>query len=263
MTNELLLVSFGGGINSAAMLIGMAERGIRPEAILFADTGNEKPETYEFVELMRTWCVQNMDLGIITIGHPKGDTLRDSCFRNGTLPSKAYGFPGCSVKFKHQPMERYELRTWGPDAVITKAIGYHAGETRRSDITEKGRYRYRYFLREWGWFQQDCLGAITRAGLPIPLKSACYFCPSSKAHEIIWLRDTHPELFADSLAMEVQAEPYHCQPDRLRADGTPGVKGLGRNFAWSQFVQITPAQVEELPEPDQIPCMCYDGGDEE
>lgn len=34
-----MMVSYGGGTNSTAMLIGMVERGERPDAILFADTG--------------------------------------------------------------------------------------------------------------------------------------------------------------------------------------------------------------------------------
>jgi len=41
------VVSFGGGTNSTAMLVGMWERGERPDAILFADTGGEKPHTYQ------------------------------------------------------------------------------------------------------------------------------------------------------------------------------------------------------------------------
>jgi len=266
----LLGVSCGGGVNSAALLVGMKEHGIRPDYIIFVDTaGNdpqrrgEKPETYDYIDNhLRPWTIRNLDCGIVTIGHWR-DSLRESCRRNKTLPSKAYGFPGCSVKFKHQIMERYENKTFGPDQIITKAIGYHAGENRGSGISEKGRYRYRYFLKEWGWDQQSCIDALKRAGLPVPMKSACYFCPSSKAHEIIWLRDNHPALFEDALQMERDAEAYHNQPDRLRSDGTPAVKGLGRNFSWSQFVNITPAQAETLPEPDQIPCMCYDGGDEE
>ena len=264
-------MSYGGGINGSAMLVGMKEKGIEPpDYIIFADTAGsdpekrgEKPETYDYVDrYMRPWVVRNLDRGIITVGHWR-DSLRESCFRNGTLPSKSYGFPGCSVKFKHQIMERYETQTYGPDQIITKIIGYHAGEKRGSGIFEKGRYRYRYLLKEWGWGQQECLDALERAGLPIPMKSACYFCPSSKPHEIIWLRDTHPDLFEDALAMERNAIPYHTQPDRLLEDGTPAVKGLGRKFAWSQFVNITPAEADKLPEPDQIPCMCNDGGDDE
>ncbi len=251
MNNPPLIVSFGGGINSAALLVGMHERGVVPDAILFADTGGEKPETYDFVELMRTWCVRNLDRGIVTVSHPKGDTLRDSCFRNGTLPSKAYGFPGCSVKFKHQFMESYENRIYGKTQIIVKAIGYHAGETRRSDITEKGRYQYRYFLREWGMGQQDCVDAITRAGLPVPMKSACYYCPSSKAHEIVWLAKEHPNLFADAVAMEHNARAYHEERGNL-------TKGLGRRWSWEELVANANKQ-DEFPEPEDMPCMCHDG----
>ena len=50
---NISVVSFGGGVNSSAMLIGMHERGITPDAILFSDTGGEKPETYQHIEDMR------------------------------------------------------------------------------------------------------------------------------------------------------------------------------------------------------------------
>lgn len=259
-----LIVSFGGGINSAALLVGLYEHQIVPTLILFADTAGddplrrgEKPETYAFIDNhMQPWVKKHLSQEIVIVKHFKGDSLRASCFRNGTLPSKAYGMPGCSVKFKHQLMERYEKLIYGPDRIIIKAIGYHADETRRSDITEKGRYEYRYFLREWGWNQQDCINALVRHGLPVPMKSACYFCPSSKAHEVIWLRDNHPELFADAIAMEKQAEPYHAELGGR-------TKGLGRRWAWSDLIQITPTQAEDLDEPDPIPCMCYDGEIEE
>ena len=56
--------------------------------------------------------------------------------------------------------------------------------------------------------------------------------------------------------MERNAEAYHAEHGHA-------TKGLGRKFAWSQFVNITAVQSEALPEPDQIPCMCYDGGDED
>ena len=35
------IVSYGGGTNSTAMLVGLWERGERPDAIVFADTGGE------------------------------------------------------------------------------------------------------------------------------------------------------------------------------------------------------------------------------
>jgi 3'-phosphoadenosine 5'-phosphosulfate sulfotransferase (PAPS reductase)/FAD synthetase len=54
--SSLLSVAFGGGTNSTAMLCGFRERGIKPDLILFADTGGELPETYEHVMEMDVQC---------------------------------------------------------------------------------------------------------------------------------------------------------------------------------------------------------------
>ena len=43
--NSPIIVSYGGGTNSTAMLIAMVLKGIKPDLILFADTGGELPET--------------------------------------------------------------------------------------------------------------------------------------------------------------------------------------------------------------------------
>jgi hypothetical protein len=261
-----LAVSNGGGVNSVSMLIGMAERSIVPDLIEYADPGRwlddpaEKRETYEYMDNWLAPFLARVGFPPVTVVRHPTDTLYTSCIRNGTLPSKAYGFPGCSVKFKHQLMEAHEHKLFGDGYVIAKAIGYHAEETRRSDIeakdTKHGHCEYRYFLREWGWKQADCIAAIQRAGMPIPMKSACYFCPSSKKHEIIWLAEKHPDLFAKAVALEENAKAYHAE----RGDVT---KGLGRTFSWKELVQLSPAAAEKLREPESVPCMCYDGGDEE
>lgn len=42
----------------------------------------------------------------------------------------------------------------------------------------KDRYEIRYPLREWGLTRRDCGKMIADAGLPVPPKSACFFCPA-------------------------------------------------------------------------------------
>jgi hypothetical protein len=249
--------NYGGGVNSTAMIVGMHEHGIRPNLITYCDPGKwleepaEKPETYRYIEIFSGWC-ESVGLPPVTVVRHKSDTLYASCIRNGTLPSKAYGFPGCSVKFKHQIIEAYETEVFGPDQIITKAIGYHADEDRGSSITEKGRYRYRYFLKEWGWGQHGCIEALKRHGLPIPMKSSCYFCPSMKPQEIRWLHKHHPELFARAVGMEHSAEPYH-------REGGGVTKGLGRSWSWESLIAADEAQFDLFPEPPEINCMCFDG----
>ena len=53
--NLPLIVSYGGGTNSTALLIAMRLKGIRPSEIVFSDTGNEHPETYRFIERFERW----------------------------------------------------------------------------------------------------------------------------------------------------------------------------------------------------------------
>ena len=41
------IVGYGGGTNSTAMIIGLYQRGVPIDLILFSDTGCEQPHTYE------------------------------------------------------------------------------------------------------------------------------------------------------------------------------------------------------------------------
>ncbi len=251
-----LMVAYGGGINSTAMLVGMAERGIVPDAILFADTGGERPETITYVATVSDWCVAQGFPAIVTVSNAgKYISLEDECLSVPTLPSIAYGFKRCSLKWKLDPQEKWATRWLKALAEprYTKAIGYHAGEGHRQSRAVFDKYDVRYFLREWGWFQEDCIAAVYRAGLPTAGKSACFFCPSTKPREILDLQERHPDLFQRALTIERKAR---------ESGNLQTVKGLGRNWAWEQFADFQGRQCA-LPfgDTDQ-PCGCYDGGDD-
>lgn len=131
---------------------------------------------------------------------------------------------------------------------VTRAIGYDAGESRRgSNLTEDAKYKYWFPLIEWGWFLEDCKAAYVRHGLPIPPKSACFYCPSSTKAEVLALAQDHPDLFAQAVAMERNAAP------NLKT-----VKGLGRHWKWEELVQISNQQMSLLPEAPQMACACFD-----
>lgn len=248
------VVSFGGGVNSTAMLIGMVLRGERPNAILFADTGGEKPATYEYVATFRDWLAKH-DLKLTVIAYsskmqsPLGvdfacgsahASLEDECHNNGTLPSKAFGFGGCSQKWKRYPMDKFvqqfkpAIHAWERGQKVQRCIGIHAGETRRGKIPDDAKFTYRFPLKEWGWGQQHCEDAIAKAGLPIPPKSACFFCPSMKKSEVLHLAKHHPDLFQRAVAMEQNAR---------ECEGLEVVKGLGRNWSWETLVKADESQL--------------------
>src|SRR5215471_17622806 len=97
---ECLVVAYGAGVDSTALLVGLWRRGITPHAILFANTGGEKDETYAYLDVMNAWL---RDVGFPTITvvrnvvqdfkhWPPYHTLEENCLTNGTLPSVAFGF---------------------------------------------------------------------------------------------------------------------------------------------------------------------------
>ena len=106
-----ICVCYGTGVDSTAMLVGMYQRGIRPDLITFADTGSEKPETYQYVPVIRQWLrdVGFPDLVVVRYTPPRAnyDTLYGNCIANETLPSIAFGLKSCSLKWKKAPQDAW------------------------------------------------------------------------------------------------------------------------------------------------------------
>jgi hypothetical protein len=259
------IVSFGGGTNSTAMIIGMYEKGIPIDLILFADPGGEIPHTYQHIEIMNKWLpehglpkitvVENVDIN--------GDrlTLEDECLRSKSLPSIAYGYKKCSLKHKIGPQDKFSnnyqpcIDVWAKGEKVFKYIGYDAGEENRKtnafahDIQDK-KYSKVYALIDWGWYREDCVKKIQEYGIPLPGKSSCFFCPSMKKHEIRELRRKHPELLERALEIERNAK-----------ENLLTVKGLGRDYSWEWFIEGVDSEIVMCVkyEDNDMPCGCYDG----
>jgi hypothetical protein len=267
-------VAYGLGVNSTALLVEFARRSIRPDLILFADTGGEKPETYAYLPVIQRYLQRVGFPPVVTVRYrPKRaayDTLEGQCLHTGTLPSLAYGGKSCSIKYKRTPQDRYILSRYPPAEFtaggrrVVRAIGFDASEQRRTyahvvkavglDAGEGHRltwkpgqtdrrpsreawldehyFAYWYPLMDWRFDRQRCQQVIAETGLPVPIKSACFYCPASRKQEIVWLREHHPELLRRALAIERNAR------DKLTS-----VKGLGRSFAWEAFL----TQLDDTP----------------
>lgn len=247
---SVLVVSYGGGTNSAGMLVGMRERGERPDAIVFADTGGEKPRTYGHLLVMQRWCEH---VGFPSITIVRGDTpmqrldgtLEAQQIRLRSIPSRAFGYGQCSREWKIVPQERWCEAAFGPGYI--KALGFHAGEAHRVLRSEAKGYTIRYPLIEWGWDDDDCRAALIRQRLPDPRKSACFFCPATRPRQVLRLRGVHPAYMVRALKMEAAW---------LAADGGGTVKGLGRHWSWAQLLRDHDAQTDLF---DQTPEECSAG----
>lgn len=246
MNNQPLVVAYGGGVNSTAMLVEFSRRGIRPDLILFADTGGERPETYETVKAVSRWIVERGMPEIEVVASHSGP-LEQDCLRRKALPSIAYGWKTCSDRWKIRPQQKRIREIYGKNASWRQAIGYDAGESRRSKMNPDTLVTNWYPLIEWDIYREDCVEICKNARLPIA-KSSCFFCPSSKKAEVIELSEKHPELFKRATDMEENAE-------------LTSIKGLGRSYSWRDLVHSKQPQAEcDLNRQDnEIPCGCYDG----
>lgn len=185
-------------------------------------------------------------------------TLERECLRSASLPSIAYGWKKCSLKHKVAPQEKFCAHyppcqaAWAGGEKVVKLIGYDAGEEKRRlgalphDLADR-RYQKEYPLMEWGWDRNRCIQEIRNAGLPLPGKSSCFFCPSMKRREIRTLYHRYPDLLERALAIEDRARPNLLT-----------VRGLGRNYAWRDFIEADQAQlaIPEVFAEDDLPCSC-------
>jgi hypothetical protein len=248
--SEFVFVAYGGGTNSTAMLIEMVKRGERVDVSCFADTGGERPETYTFVQTFSDWLVAN-GYPPITIVRAPTTTLEADCLRRKALPSVAYGWKTCSQRFKTQPQDKYlnsldaAKAIWAAGGKVTKLIGYDADEPQRAKPYSDDKFTVRYPLIEWDMGRDECIETIRAEGLPLPGKSACFFCPNSTPEEVLELDRTHPALLQRALHIEENAD-------------LQTIAGLGRRWSWSDLIRQGRAQIPIFPE-QEMPCGCYDG----
>lgn len=143
-------------------------------------------------------------------------------------------------------------KIWEEGGTVTKIVGFDAGESWRAKDYSSKRYVVRYPLIEWGWDREECVAAIERAGITVPRKSSCWFCPEMEEWEILDLQDEHPELLERALAMERNNSKL------------VNIKGLGRTVTWQQVVDFHRDQMPMpgmtlMPRKSRVPCTCYDG----
>lgn len=245
-----LIVNYGLGTDSTALLVilvAMYRAGnadARPDLIIFADTGSEKPETIAFLPVMNAFLRANGFPEVTVVakgrrGTSKDRSLHESCLRLHTMPSLAYGGKSCSLKWKAAEMDHW-IGSWAPaiharalGLPVVKLIGYDASpaDLRRSANPGDAKVSFAYPLRDAGLTRPTLKGVIQLAGLPQPGKSACFMCPASKREEVVQLARRHPDLM--DVALEIEAEALA----RSRAEGKATTTvGLGRKWNWGELL---------------------------
>jgi hypothetical protein len=245
-----LITNYGLGTDSTALLVLMVEafhagqQDARPDLIIFADTGSEKPNTYAYREGMNAYLAANGFPQITVVAKAerglKHKSLHEECETLSKMPSLAYGGKSCSLKWKVEEMDRF-IRNWAPAQYawatglpIHKLIGYDASpaDMRRSTNPGTPQIRFHYPLRDAGLQRPQLKEIIRRAGLPDPGKSACWLCPATKKGELLALAARDPGLVAKALQIEART-----MLRAIREDNIGSTIGLGRGWSWNLFFQ--------------------------
>lgn len=214
-------ISYGGGVQSTAMIVLVAQGKIPPiTAALYSNVGDdsEHPATNKYVrEVMIPWAAER---GVTVLELKR--TLRDGSTQ--TLwqrmmdhdgpglrePIPIYGWSGapmsrsCTADHKIKVVGKY-IKSVVPKAELPVEvfIGISVDEIERAGRGKNESWEERkYPLLDLGLRRSDCVNVIKDAGLPVPPKSSCFFCPFHSLQVWSELRRDEPELFEKAAQLE-------------------------------------------------------------
>lgn len=211
--------SFGGGVQSTAALVLAARGEIDYPVFLFCNTGDdsEDPDTLEYVTEVAGPYAERHGIALhelrypgrtlyqrLTTLGPKGGQFIGIPFRLG-----ANGVPGrraCTDDYKVEQVHRWQKAhgaTVDDPALLGLGISLDEMQRERTPFDpSRPEQRRDYPLIRLRLTRQDCVNVIKRAGLKVPPKSACWFCPYKSRKRWQEMRHNRPQLFWGAVDLE-------------------------------------------------------------
>ncbi|MFJ2191128.1 phosphoadenosine phosphosulfate reductase [Kitasatospora sp. NPDC087861] len=211
--------SFGGGVQSTAALVLAAQGLIDYQVFLFANVGDdsENPATMVYVDKVarpfaKAHGIELTTLERVMVRSKEIRTLYGELTREGSKSLKipvrmSNGAPGtrsCTADYKIKVIGR-ELKRRGAtkQAPATVGIGISVDEIARANNRRCEPHEViDYPLLRLGLRRADCMRVIRDAGLPVPPKSSCWFCPFKRPETWHEMRRSEPEQFEKACQLE-------------------------------------------------------------
>lgn len=240
---DLRVISYGGGVQSTALLVLAAQGRIDYTTFLFSNVGDdsEHPATLDYLRTVAVPYATQHGLEIQELQRQLKDGSRETLWerlhrpeaRSIPIPIRmANGAPGrrnCTADFKIKVIDKW-LKLHGATAAAPGTVGIgisvdevHRANRRRSESHE----RIEYPLLELGLRRSDCQDVIESAGLPVPPKSSCFFCPFRTMDVWRQMRQYEPELFAKAEELEASLNERRAELGRDSAFLTRRGRPLG------------------------------------
>jgi hypothetical protein len=207
----LTYLSLGAGVQSTALLVMSAKElhGCpRADVAIFADTQGEPAHVYESLRRCEAFGAANgIEVVTVTQGDLGGRLIaraRGEIKSASMIPAFVVGRDGkaaplgrnCTRDHKLSPIVREVRRRVGKKGTATALIGISTDEAHRMKPALHPWLVNRYPLVEAGLNRDDCLRIIAESGLPVPEKSACYFCPYHSNGYWLDMKRRHPNEWA-------------------------------------------------------------------
>ena len=209
--------SFGGGVQSMAVLVLAVQGRVQYDEFLFSNVGNdsENPATIAYVENVAKPYAAANGVTLVELQRIRrtgeAETLMGRIERNErSLPLPVWmstGAPGkrsCTADFKIDVIAKYQKRN-GANAVnpCVTGLGISMDEIQRARSNSGVAWQtLEYPLLDMRLYRHDCLRIVAEAGLPEPPKSSCWFCPFHHKDEWKRMRREEPELFDKAIKLE-------------------------------------------------------------
>ncbi len=208
--------SYGGGVQSTAVLVLVAQGRLDYDYFLFANVGedSEHPDTLKYFRGVAVPYAKQYGINLHELRkYRKGEietVYGRAMGNNRTIPipiRMSNGAPGrrsCTADFKIRVIAKW-LREHGAtkeDPAIT-GLGISVDEFQRARSESGIKHQIlEYPLIDLRLSRQDCINIIASEGLPVPPKSSCFFCPYHRRDEWVILKNQRPDLFAKVVELE-------------------------------------------------------------
>ena len=219
-------LSYGGGVNSTALAILLCEGllpAFAPWEAIFADTGDERDETYAFIDKQFKPYLARF-----------GKTLHVCRDRESVLERwERLAVVGCAC-CGPAPATRRSGRSRPMSASTTPTVPSSSSASTPTNriakpVREEGRDIPKvYPLVDLGIGRKGCAEIIRRAGLCVPVKSGCWHCPFMRKCEVLDLARDRPERLLRIIDLEeASIEIPPVNEGRVRAIGASDRAGVG------------------------------------
>lgn len=155
----------------------------------------------ELCEIFKTMRDGSRETLMGRLRRPGGQSLPIPVYYSATGPPVSRA---CTSDFKRRVIGKW-LREHGACSTdpAKVGIGISVDEIERAGNGREEEYENRiYPLIDLGLRRADCYGIIESAGLPVPPKSSCFFCPFHRKQVWSELRRDRPDLFDKAAELE-------------------------------------------------------------